>query len=144
MLTKVIRDDGLLLTVKTSPGIQHPTERFVSKQRPMKKERNMAADMRKHASCRKGKHACNYCPGDPQTCDNCGELCIIANKRKISGQNEAQSLNNETEQSIRISVSQCRWAARISVSEQSFRGGDGTHTHTRDVTLFVAPRCGRS
>lgn len=110
MLTKVIREDGLLLTVKTNPGIQHPTERYVSKQRPMKKERerNMAADMRKHASFRKGKHACNYCPGDPQTCNNRGELCIIANKRKISEQNEAQSLNNETEQSVRISVSQCR------------------------------------
>lgn len=72
----------------------------------------MTADMRKHASFRKGKHACNS-PGDPRTCDNCGEHCIITHERKLSEQNVAQSLKNETELSVGISVSWCRWAARI-------------------------------
>lgn len=60
------------------------SKRRVSKQRPMIKEmeRTMVADMKKHASFRKGTHACNDCPGDPQICDNCGERCVIADKRR--------------------------------------------------------------
>lgn len=84
-------------------------EKHVRKQSQWKKkEKKMASDTRKHASFRKGKHACNNCPGDPQTCDKCGERHVIADRRKISEESEAQSLKSEREQSVGISVSWCR------------------------------------